>query len=98
MAAVNWLTDGAHRISRGSARSGYEPWSRQGYCCPRTDVLGRPHLCRISIPPEQLARIAGLKLVPGMPAEAFIQTGERTALSYLVKPLSDQINRAFREN
>jgi HlyD family secretion protein len=32
-----------------------------------------------------------------MPAEAMIRTGERTALSYLVKPLSDQINRAFRE-
>lgn len=56
------------------------------------------YVIRISIPPDQLARIAGLKLVPGMPAEAFVQTGERTALSYLVKPLSDQINRAFREN
>jgi HlyD family secretion protein len=32
-----------------------------------------------------------------MPAEAFIQTGERTVISYLVKPLRDQINRAFRE-
>ena len=32
-----------------------------------------------------------------MPAEAFIQTGERTVISYLVKPLRDQIMRAFRE-
>jgi hypothetical protein len=38
-----------------------------------------------------------LALVPGMPAEAFIQTGDRTVISYLVKPLRDQINRAFRE-
>ena len=39
---------------------------------------------------------AGLRLIPGMPVEAFIQTGERTVLSYLTKPLTDQINRAFR--
>jgi HlyD family secretion protein len=39
----------------------------------------------------------GLKLVPGMPVEAFIRTGERTMLSYLIKPLSDQARRAFRE-
>ena len=37
------------------------------------------------------------KLVPGMPVEAFISTHERTALSYLMKPLSDQVMRAFRE-
>jgi HlyD family secretion protein len=38
-----------------------------------------------------------LKLLPGMPVEAFIATGERTALSYLVKPITDQFVRAFRE-
>ena len=37
------------------------------------------------------------KLVPGMPVEAFIATHERTALSYLLKPVSDQVMRAFRE-
>jgi len=37
------------------------------------------------------------KIVPGMPVEAFIATHERTALSYLMKPLSDQVTRAFRE-
>jgi HlyD family secretion protein len=37
------------------------------------------------------------KLVPGMPVEAFIATHERTALSYLLKPVSDQVTRAFRE-
>jgi HlyD family secretion protein len=37
------------------------------------------------------------KLVPGMPVEVFIATGERTALSYLVRPLTDQVTRAFRE-
>jgi HlyD family secretion protein len=32
-----------------------------------------------------------------MPVEAFIQTGSRTVLSYLTKPLRDQIVKAFRE-
>jgi HlyD family secretion protein len=45
----------------------------------------------------QIARLEGLKLVPGMPVEAFVETGERTVLSYLVKPLRDQALRAFRE-
>jgi len=52
---------------------------------------------RISLPDREIARLDGLKLVPGMPVEAFIQTGERTALSYLVKPISDQIKKAWRE-
>lgn len=56
------------------------------------------YLVRIRIPQEELARLDGLGLVPGMPAEAFIQTGERTALSYFLKPLNDQIARAFRED
>jgi HlyD family secretion protein len=51
---------------------------------------------RITVTPEELKRLGNVKLVPGMPVEAFIQTGERTVLSYLVKPLSDQVMRAFR--
>ena len=45
----------------------------------------------------EIARIDGLKLVPGMPVEAFVETGKRTVLSYLVKPMQDQALRAFRE-
>ena len=52
---------------------------------------------RIAPRPGQLARLGGVKLVPGMPADAFIQTAERSVLSYLVKPLADQMARAFRE-
>lgn len=55
------------------------------------------YLVRVSLREDELAKLEGLALLPGMPAEAMIQTGERTALSYLVKPLSDQIARAFRE-
>ena len=47
--------------------------------------------------PRQRSRgSAGLSLVPGMPVEAFIQTGERTVLSYLTKPFTDQASRAFK--
>lgn len=52
---------------------------------------------RIEIPLDEVARLHGLKLMAGMPVEAFIQTDERTVISYLVKPLQDQIARAFRE-
>lgn len=52
---------------------------------------------RIAVPQDEIARLGELKLVAGMPVEAFIQTGERSVVSYLVKPLSDQFMRAFRE-
>ncbi|NTJ41886.1 HlyD family type I secretion periplasmic adaptor subunit [Agrobacterium larrymoorei] len=55
------------------------------------------YLVRLTVSKDELAKLRDLRLVPGMPAEAMIETGERTALSYLAKPLSDQINRAFRE-
>jgi HlyD family secretion protein len=55
------------------------------------------YLVRLTVPNAELKKLDTLKLLPGMPAEAMIKTEERTALSYLVKPLSDQINRAFRE-
>jgi HlyD family secretion protein len=52
---------------------------------------------RVSMPPEEVARLGEVKLIPGMPVEAFVQTGDRTMLSYLIKPLKDQLMRAFRE-
>jgi HlyD family secretion protein len=55
------------------------------------------YLVRISMTTEEISRLGDVKLTPGMPVEAFIQTGERTMLSYLVKPLHDQLKRAFRE-
>jgi HlyD family secretion protein len=56
------------------------------------------YLVRISMTAQEVERLgAGVKLTPGMPVEAFIQTGERTMISYLVKPLHDQLMRSFRE-
>lgn len=53
---------------------------------------------RVSMPPEEVARLGGEnKIIPGMPVEAFVQTGDRTMFSYLMKPLSDQLMRSFRE-
>lgn len=53
---------------------------------------------RIAIPDEEIARLHGLRLVPGMPAEVHLQTHMRTAITYLAKPLMDQFYRAFRED
>lgn len=55
------------------------------------------YLARAAIAPSQVAKLNGLKLIPGMPVEAFVQTTERTVISFLVKPLSDQVLKAFRE-
>lgn len=56
------------------------------------------YVARVSIDAGELAKLGSLRLVPGMPVEAFVTTGDRTALSYLVKPLQDQVERAFKEN
>jgi membrane fusion protein, type I secretion system len=45
----------------------------------------------------ELAKLEGQELVAGMPVEVFIQTGERTPLNYLLKPILDYFNRAVRE-
>jgi HlyD family secretion protein len=55
------------------------------------------YTARVMPTEEDRARLKDMKLIPGMPVEAFVQTGDRTALSYLVKPLSDQLNRAWKE-
>lgn len=55
------------------------------------------YAARIALPADQVTRLSGLKIVPGMPVESFIQTDRRSVISYLVKPLGDQIAKAFRE-
>lgn len=55
------------------------------------------YTARVSLPHGEIAKLKGLALAPGMPADVFFPTHERTILSYLVKPLSDQMERAFRE-
>lgn len=55
------------------------------------------YLVRITLVESELKRIGDLQLVPGMPAETYIRTDYRTPLDYLVKPLTEQIARTFRE-
>lgn len=52
---------------------------------------------QISISKSELSKIGGLQLVPGMPAEILIKTGERQVISYLIKPLLDSFARTFRD-
>jgi HlyD family secretion protein len=62
---------------------------------PKTNE--RYYTARIAIP-QTRAKDLGLTLLPGMPVEAFIHTDDRTVVSYLMKPLNDQIIKAFREH
>ena len=55
------------------------------------------YVVRLSIPKGELEKLKGLALIPGMPVEAFIQTGQRTVLSYLVKPMGDFFAHSLRE-
>lgn len=51
----------------------------------------------IHVSAEELGKIGDSRLIPGMPVEVYVTTDERTALSYLAKPLTDQFEKAFRE-
>jgi HlyD family secretion protein len=57
----------------------------------------RFYTLRISVPEDELKRLGNLKLIPGMPVEAFVQTTPRTVFTFLTKSLGDQIALAFRE-
>lgn len=52
---------------------------------------------RIALPVDEVAKLGEVRIVPGMPVETFIQTGNRTMISYLTKPLHDNLMRMFRE-
>jgi HlyD family secretion protein len=52
---------------------------------------------RIAVPPEELKRLEPFRITAGLQAESFIQTGERSAATFLLQPLTDQLARAFRE-
>ena len=62
-----------------------------------TKTGARFYTIRLDVSSEEVARLGAVRLVPGMPVETLIQTSPRTVMSYLVKPLHDQLVRAFRE-
>jgi len=53
------------------------------------------YVARVRLREQQSAQIKNLEFVPGMPADVFINTGERTAFSYLMQPLNDRLARTF---
>ena len=55
------------------------------------------YVVRVTIDEDKLPDLKGLTLVPGMPVEVFIQTGKRSVLSYVIKPIEDQVARTFKE-
>jgi HlyD family secretion protein len=55
------------------------------------------YLVRLKVNNGDLPKLGDLELKPGMPVEAFIQTKPLSPMAYLMQPLADQLNRAFRE-
>ncbi len=53
---------------------------------------------RIELTPESRKELGDLQLLPGMPAEVLINTGERTLFEYLAQPATNAIARAFIED
>lgn len=61
-------------------------------------VTGFPYFtARIEISEDELPKLGGLTLLPGMPAEVFLQTEKRSVLSYILKPATDAMSRGLRE-
>ncbi|CAA2104479.1 Type I secretion system membrane fusion protein PrsE [Methylobacterium bullatum] len=73
-------------VSRVSADVSQDPKSGMTY-----------YTARIRMTEDQVERLGKVQLVPGMPVEAYMQLGDRSVLSYLTKPLTDQIAKAWRE-
>lgn len=61
-------------------------------------VTGRPYyLINLTVTPAEISRLGAVVLMPGMPVEAFLETGDRSVMSYLLEPLTNQFRHAFRE-
>ena len=55
------------------------------------------YMCRVKITEKGLKELKGMTLQPGMPVEVILKTGERTLISYLLKPLLDRLAISFKE-
>jgi HlyD family secretion protein len=64
-----------------------------------TDQASRQSFYRaeITLDAGEMAKLQGNKLVPGMPVQVFISTGDRTPMAYLLKPFTDYFHMAMRE-
>lgn len=75
------------RVTRVSADALTEPQTGATY-----------YTAEVQLDIGEVARLGDRALLPGMPVEVFLQTGQRTPLAYLVKPFTDYFGRAFRES
>ncbi len=55
-------------------------------------------LAKIEVPPEAMAGLDEVRLVPGMPAEVMLLDGQQSTFAYLLGPILDSARRSFREN
>ena len=87
VAAQDWAPDWLREALSGRGGTG-----RQGAMPPERATAGPG-----AADSETATALPALALTPGMPAEAHLRTGDRSPLSYLVKPLSDYFSRSLRE-
>ncbi len=76
----------AARVNRVSGDVVQDPKAGQGY-----------FVARLEIDATEKGIVDQLRLLPGMPVEVYIETEERSALSYFMKPMTDHFSRAFNE-
>ena len=99
------LQDGTGRVELSSSGAGTFDVSfpkraaddADGTTSPEELIAGAHSACYAMSLSNEVAKLGEVRIVPGMPVEAFIQTGDRTMISYLTKPLQDQMMRMFRE-
>jgi HlyD family secretion protein len=101
---IDQLTIGQHAVVRVHASSQRTTPELAGNVSRiSADVTKEPqtglsyYTIRVALPLHEVDRLGGIRLLAGMQAEVFVQTHDRTPLQYFLKPLQDQIARAFRE-
>jgi len=60
-------------------------------------ALSDIYIARIQLRPSEISKIEDFHPTPGMPAEVYIRTRERTFLDYMIQPVKDSMARAFKE-
>ena len=101
---INYVKPGAHadvRLTSFRARitptvEGKVVYVSADRLTDRDDKEGY-YVARIRVDSESLHRAGDLKLLAGMPAEAYIRTDERTSLDYMLAPLTAFLQRSLRE-
>jgi membrane fusion protein, type I secretion system len=74
--------------------------SQQGQATGQSQAPGQGqayYIARVTLPKHEIDRLGSFHLLPGMPSDVFIETGSRTPMQYLLKPLLEQIARTFKE-